>query len=78
LCRRTAERNPPSREQEAQRHDDRLIRVSKVRGRFTFYDVTIVTSEDPLDSSVAATIDLASIDTGNEPRDHHTRQQPTQ
>jgi polyisoprenoid-binding protein YceI len=49
-----------------------------VRGRFTFYDVTIVTSEDPLDSSVAATIDLASIDTGNEPRDNHTRQQPTQ
>ena len=47
--------------------------VSKMRGRFTSYDVTIVTSEDPRGSSVAATIDLASIDTGNEPRDNHLR-----
>ena len=51
----------------------RHLMVSKVRGRFTSYDVTIVTSEDPLASSVAATIDLASIDTGNEPRDNHLR-----
>jgi polyisoprenoid-binding protein YceI len=34
----------------------RHLMVSKVRGRFTFYDVTIVTSEDPRDSSVAATL----------------------
>jgi polyisoprenoid-binding protein YceI len=51
----------------------RHLMVSKARGRFTSYDVTIVTSEDPLGSSVAATIDLASIDTGNEPRDNHLR-----
>ena len=51
----------------------RHLMVSKVRGRFTGYDVTIVTSEDPLDSSITATIDLASIDTGNEPRDSHLR-----
>ena len=51
----------------------RHLMVSKVRGRFTSYDVTIVTSEDPRGSSVAATIDLASIDTGNEPRDNHLR-----
>lgn len=51
----------------------RHLMVSKVRGRFTSYDVTIVTSEDPWGSSVAATIDLASIDTGNEPRDNHLR-----
>jgi polyisoprenoid-binding protein YceI len=51
----------------------RHLMVSKVRGRFTSYDVTIVTSEDPLGSSVAATIDLASIDTGNEPRDNQLR-----
>lgn len=44
-----------------------------VRGRFTGYDVTIVTSDDPLGSSVVATIDVASIDTGNEKRDHHLR-----
>ena len=51
----------------------RHLMISKLRGRFTSYDVTIVTSEDPLGSSVAATIDLASIDTGNEPRDNHLR-----
>jgi polyisoprenoid-binding protein YceI len=51
----------------------RHLMVSKARGRFTGYDVTIVTSEDPLGSSIAATIDLTSIDTGNEPRDNHLR-----
>ncbi|WP_406313725.1 YceI family protein [Streptosporangium sp. NBC_01639] len=51
----------------------RHLMVSKARGRFTGYDVTIVTSEDPLGSSVAATIDLTSIDTGYEPRDNHLR-----
>jgi polyisoprenoid-binding protein YceI len=51
----------------------RHLMVSKARGRFTGYDVTIVTSEDPLGSSVAATIDLTSIDTGNERRDNHLR-----
>ena len=51
----------------------RHLMVSKVRGRFTSYDLTIVTSEDPRGSSAAATIDLASIDTGNEPRDNHLR-----
>jgi polyisoprenoid-binding protein YceI len=51
----------------------RHLMVGKVRGRFTSYDVTIVTSEDPLGSSVAATIDLASIDTGHEQRDNHLR-----
>jgi polyisoprenoid-binding protein YceI len=51
----------------------RRLMISKTRGRFTSYDVTIVTSEDPLGSSVTATIDLASIDTGNEQRDNHLR-----
>lgn len=51
----------------------RHLMVTKLRGRFTGYDVTIVTSEDPLGSSVSATIDLASIDTGSEPRDDHLR-----
>jgi polyisoprenoid-binding protein YceI len=49
------------------------LMISKVRGRFTGYDVTIVTGEDPRDSSVTATIDLASIATGNEKRDKHLR-----
>ena len=51
----------------------RHLMISKVRGRFTGYDVTIVTTEDPLASSVTATIDLASVDTGNEQRDNHLR-----
>jgi polyisoprenoid-binding protein YceI len=51
----------------------RHLMLSKVRGRFTGYDVTIVTGEDPLGSSVTATIDLASIDTGYEARDNHLR-----
>ncbi len=51
----------------------RLLMVGKERGRFTGHDVTIVTSEDPRESSVTATIDLASIDTGNERRDDHLR-----
>jgi polyisoprenoid-binding protein YceI len=51
----------------------RHMMVSKIRGWFTKYEVTIVTAPDPLDSSVAATIDLGSISTGNEQRDDHIR-----
>jgi len=47
--------------------------VSKVRGKFTKVDAEIVTGENPLDSSVTATIDLNSIDTGNPDRDNHLR-----
>lgn len=51
----------------------RQLMVTNTRGRFTSYDVTILTGENPLDSSVTATIDLASIDTGNTRRDNHLR-----
>jgi polyisoprenoid-binding protein YceI len=51
----------------------RQLGVSTVRGRFTGYAVTIVTGEDPVSSSVNATIDLASVDTGNKRRDNHLR-----
>jgi len=47
--------------------------VAKVRGRFTKFDGTIVTGANPADSSVTATIDLTSIDTGNQQRDDHIR-----
>ena len=47
--------------------------VSKVRGRFRSFSGTIVTAENPLQSSVTAEIDLSSIDTGNEQRDNHIR-----
>jgi polyisoprenoid-binding protein YceI len=51
----------------------RHMMVSKVRGRFTNFSGRMVTGADPLDSSVTAEIDLASIDTGNAQRDAHIR-----
>ncbi|SCF24642.1 Polyisoprenoid-binding protein YceI [Micromonospora viridifaciens] len=51
----------------------RHLMVSKVRGRFTQVSGEIITAEDPRLSSVSASIDLASIDTGNEARDEHVR-----
>ena len=51
----------------------RHMMVSKIRGKFGVFGGDIVTGESPLDSSVTATIDLSSIDTGNEDRDNHLR-----
>jgi polyisoprenoid-binding protein YceI len=51
----------------------RHLMVSKVRGKFTSFEGHIVTGEDPLASSVTASVDLASIDTGTEQRDEHIR-----
>lgn len=48
--------------------------VSKVRGRFTKYDVKLsLDSEDLTRSTVQASIDAASIDTGVAQRDEHLR-----
>jgi polyisoprenoid-binding protein YceI len=47
--------------------------VSKVRGRFTEIEASIVTAADPVDSSVTATIQTGSIDTNNSMRDDHIR-----
>ena len=43
------------------------------RGRFTGFEAAMATAEDPLGSSVSATINLASIETGNKKRDEHLR-----
>src|SRR3954453_6322921 len=51
----------------------RHMMVSKVRGKFNGFSGAIVTGENPLESSVTATIDLSSIDTGNPDRDNHIR-----
>jgi len=51
----------------------RHLMVSKVKGRFTAFAGTFVTGENPLDSSVEATVALSSIDTGNADRDGHLR-----
>ena len=51
----------------------RHMMVSKVRGRFDKFEGTFVTGEDPLSSSVTASVDLSSINTGQEQRDAHIR-----
>jgi polyisoprenoid-binding protein YceI len=51
----------------------RHMMVSKVRGKFATFSGQFVTGADPLDSSVTATIELSSVDTGNTDRDNHIR-----
>ena len=51
----------------------RHMMVSKVRGRFDKFEGTIVTAPDPLQSSVTATVDLSSVNTGEPNRDNHIR-----
>jgi len=51
----------------------RHMMVSKVRGRFDKFEGTIMTDPDPLRSTVTATVDLGSVNTGNETRDNHIR-----
>ena len=51
----------------------RHMMVSKVRGRFDSFEGTIVTAANPLDSTVTASVDLSSINTGQEQRDAHIR-----
>jgi len=51
----------------------RHLMVSKVRGRFTDYEGTIVVADDPADSSVEVVIQAASINTNDENRDNHVR-----
>ena len=51
----------------------RHMMVSKVRGRFDKFEGTIVTAEDPLASTVTASVELASVNTGQEQRDAHIR-----
>ena len=49
------------------------LMISKVKGTFGTFDVTIVTAENPADSTITATIDVASVNTGVEVRDQHLR-----
>ena len=51
----------------------RHLGVGRSRGRFDSFEGQIVTAADPLESSVTATIDTASINTGNADRDAHVR-----
>jgi polyisoprenoid-binding protein YceI len=51
----------------------RHMMMSKIKGRFSTFSGTVVTAENPLESSVTAEIDMASIDTNNEQRDGHVK-----
>lgn len=51
----------------------RHMMVAKVKGSFSRFEGTVVTAENPLDSSVKATIDVTSVDTRNPDRDAHLR-----
>jgi polyisoprenoid-binding protein YceI len=51
----------------------RHMMVSKVRGRFDKFEASITTAADPLQSSVTATVDLSSVNTGHPDRDNHIR-----
>ncbi|MFG2639705.1 YceI family protein [Streptomyces sp. NPDC048370] len=51
----------------------RHLGISKVRGRFNDLSAELVVGESLADSSITATVALASIDTGNADRDAHVR-----
>jgi polyisoprenoid-binding protein YceI len=51
----------------------RHLAISKVRGKFENFDVTIVTAEDPRDTTIEASVDVSSVNTGQEGRDNHLR-----
>lgn len=51
----------------------RHLGISKVRGRFAAFDATLTVGETLDQSAVTATVELASIDTGNTQRDEHVR-----
>ncbi|MCU1483957.1 MAG: polyisoprenoid-binding protein [Actinomycetia bacterium] len=47
--------------------------VAKTRGRFTQFEGTVEVAEDPTASTVAVSIDTASVDTHDSGRDEHLR-----
>ena len=51
----------------------RHLMITKVRGRFTDFTGELTIGEAPEDSSVAVTIDAASVDSGEPRRDEHLR-----
>lgn len=51
----------------------RHLAISKVRGKFESFSGTFVTAENPLDSSVHASVEVASINTNQADRDGHLR-----
>ena len=51
----------------------RHMMISKVRGSFDIKNATLTAPENPLDATVEASVDVASVDTKDEGRDNHLR-----
>jgi polyisoprenoid-binding protein YceI len=51
----------------------RHFMLTKVRGRFTSLSGVIEVAETPGESTVAVTVDMASVESGNQARDDHLR-----
>ena len=51
----------------------RHFMLTKVRGRFTSVSGVIEVAEEPGESTVEVTIDMASVESGNQARDDHLR-----
>ncbi len=51
----------------------RHLMISKVRGRFGTFSGTLTIADDPLASKVEATVDIASVSTGDDTRDAHLK-----
>jgi polyisoprenoid-binding protein YceI len=51
----------------------RHLMITKVRGRFTGVTGTVTVPESRTDAEVVATIDMATVDTGDAGRDEHLR-----
>lgn len=51
----------------------RHLMISKVRGKFEKFEATFITGENPLDTSVTATAEVASVNTNDVNRDNHLR-----
>ncbi|NIH81641.1 YceI family protein [Amycolatopsis viridis] len=51
----------------------RHFMLTKVRGRFTAVDGAVEVAENPADSRVSVTIEMASVNSGDQARDDHLR-----
>ena len=52
----------------------RHLMISKVKGVFESFSGTFITTENPLETSVTASVDVASVNTKQADRDNHLRQ----
>lgn len=51
----------------------RHLAISKVRGAFEKFDVTVVTTANPAETTITASVDVASVNTNQADRDGHLK-----